>query len=95
MGVEREQLARRVSNIVATSGSLPIAPVDIVVAMARIDTVLDEFYGKFEGDTDSRFRQLIDSETVRGRQLAIDQSNAILEEALADEPALLEQYRLK
>jgi hypothetical protein len=93
---EREVLARRIANVIAASGNKPLTAIDVTIAMARIDTIFDEFYGKDEGDEwDSHFGLTISAEVDRARQLAFDQSNAIIEEELKDEPDLIPLVRLE
>lgn len=95
---EREKIARRVGSIIAASGSKPLTGVDVTVAMARIDTFLDEIYGKgsdeFIDEEGSAYKMII-AESDRAAQLAKNQSNAIIEDELKDHPELIEMVRIQ
>lgn len=85
----REDLAKRVSDVVAASGSEPLTAIDITVAMARIDTILDEFYGP-----EGKFVEVTRKNADRARRLAFDLSNDILaERLLPDHPELYEEFK--
>lgn len=88
-------MARRIAPVIAASGDQPIKPVDITVAMARIDTILDDFYGKNADIENLIFYRMIVSEADRAEQLAKLQSNRIIEEELKDHPDLIEMVRIQ
>lgn len=95
INVDRLGLARRVASVVAASGDKPLQPVDITVAMARIDTILDEYYGKDGGYEESVFGRRLLAEADRAEQLAKVQSNRIIEEELEEHPDLIEMLRIQ
>lgn len=95
MNVQRDKIARSAGGIVAASGNEPIKPVDIVVAMARIDSLLDSYYGKDSDLTTGILYNIIVQEAGRAEQLAKDQSNAIIDEELKDHPELIPLVRIE
>jgi hypothetical protein len=95
INVQRERLARNVGRIVAVSGNKPLQPVDITIAMARIDDLLDSFYGTDSDIESGSAYKLILSETDRARQLAKSQSNRIIEGELKDNLDLVPLVRIE
>lgn len=85
----REQFAKEVVDIVASEGNKVLNGAAIGRIAPRLTEVFDRYYAP-----DGIMDRFIHSETREGRALAFKQSNAIIEDILADEPELLEKTRL-
>lgn len=85
----RDELARKISDIIGDLGDAPIQPSSIASTLPRIDAVLDEFYRP-----DGKFQQITQTHADRGRRVAFDLSNEILAERLfPDHPELYEEFK--
>lgn len=73
----RAELAARCAEIVQRQGEGPMTPLRLQLAMAEIDRVLDEFYGRWPGDRQARLLGVVTRGTLRARVAAFERSDQL------------------